>query len=123
MSGRNSSGGLASLRIALAGLRHLLVSERSSRIHLVAMLVVIVAGLAMDLSLEEWRWIALAVSIVWLSEAFNTAIERLGDAVTDQPDPQIGVAKDLAAAAVMFAVVAAAIICVSVFGPHLNGSS
>jgi diacylglycerol kinase (ATP) len=122
MSGENPSGAFASLRIAVSGLRHLLVSERSSRIHLLAMLVVIVTGLATDLSWEDWRWIALAVSIVWLSEAFNTAIERLGDAVTDQPHPQIGVAKDLAATAGMFAVIAAAIISVSVFVPHWVGS-
>ena len=122
MSSRGPSGGLASLRIALAGLRHLLVSERSSRIHLVATLAVIAAGLAVDLALAEWRWIVLAISIVWLSEAFNTAVERLGDALTDQPHPEIGIAKDLAAAAVMFAVVAAAIICISVLAPHLDWS-
>jgi diacylglycerol kinase len=64
----------------------------------------------------------LAVALVWLSEAFNTAIERLGDAVTDEPHPQIGLAKDVAAAAVMFAVIGAAAIGISVFGPHLIGS-
>jgi diacylglycerol kinase (ATP) len=122
MSSKGTSGGLASLRIALAGLRHLLVSERSSRIHLVATLAVIAAGLAVDLALAEWRWIVLAISIVWLSEAFNTAVERLGDALTDQPHPEIGIAKDLAAAAVMFAVIAAAIICISVLAPHLDWS-
>ena len=122
MSSKGTSGGLASLRIALAGLRHLLVSERSSRIHLVATLAVIAAGLAVDLALSEWRWIVLAISIVWLSEAFNTAVERLGDAMTDQPHPEIGIAKDLAAAAVMFAVIAAAIICISVLAPHLDWS-
>jgi len=122
MSSKGTSGGLASLRIALAGLRHLLVSERSSRIHLVATLAVIAAGLAVDLALAEWRWIVLAISIVWLSEAFNTAVERLGDAMTDQPHPEIGIAKDLAAAAVMFAVIAAAIICISVLAPHLDWS-
>lgn len=122
MSSKGTSGGLASLRIALAGLRHLLVSERSSRIHLVATLAVIAAGRAVDLALAEWRWIVLAISIVWLSEAFNTAVERLGDAMTDQPHPEIGIAKDLAAAAVMFAVIAAAIICISVLAPHLDWS-
>ena len=112
----------SSFRFALAGFRYLLASEHNSRIHLATTALVIVGGLAVHLALDEWRWIILAISMVWLSEAFNTAIERLGDAVTGDPHPQIGVAKDVAAAAVMFAVIGAAAIGVSVFGPHLIGS-
>jgi len=112
----------SSFRFALAGLRYLLVSEPNSRIHLAITILVVAAGLFFRLALNEWRWIILAVALVWLSEAFNTAIERLGDAVTDEPHPQIGLAKDVAAAAVMFAVIGAAAIGISVFGPHLIGS-
>ncbi len=63
----------------------------------------------------------LAIALVWVSEAFNTALERLGDAVSLEDNPRIGHAKDVAAMAVMLAAVAAALIGLSVFGPYLVG--
>jgi diacylglycerol kinase (ATP) len=58
--------------------------------------------------------------MVWVAEAFNSALERLGDAINHQPDPNVGLAKDIAAAAVLFSLVGASLICVLVFWPHLQ---
>ena len=110
---------LRSLRIALSGLGHLIRSERSSLWHLAASVGAIIVGWALQLSMEEWRWILMAAALVWAGEAFNTAFERLGDAVTLDQNPDVGRAKDVAAAGVLICAVTAALIALSIFGPHL----
>ena len=82
-------------------------------------MVVLATSISLGLSAEEWRWVILAITIVWLAEAFNTAIERLADAVTIEPNENIGYAKDVAAGAVLSAAIAAAVIGLTVFVPRL----
>lgn len=100
---------------ALNGLKHLLLTERHAKFHLLATILVIIAGLAANLSTNEWLWILLSVTLVWMAELFNTAVERLGDRVTGEPDPLIGQAKDLAAAAVLMAAGFAIVVGLVVF--------
>lgn len=110
---------LASFRFALAGLRQLLFAEHNARIHAVASIVVVGAGLWLQLDRFEWCWVVLSISLVWFAEATNTAIERLGDAITEKESPQIGVVKDVAAAAVLIVAFAVAMIGLLIFVPHL----
>jgi diacylglycerol kinase (ATP) len=120
VSGKFSLGDrLRSFRFALAGLRYFLASEHNTRIHLALTLAAVALGALARISLNEWRWLLLAVALVWVTEAFNTSIERLGDAVSLEHDPRIGHAKDVAATAVLLAAVASALIGLSIFGPHL----
>jgi diacylglycerol kinase len=56
---------------------------------------------------------------VWVAEGFNTAIERLADAISIERNDHIRFAKDVAAGAVLVALVAAALIVLTVFGPRL----
>jgi diacylglycerol kinase len=88
-------------------------------LHAVAAIFAVTLGVGFRLSVDEWRWIVLAIGWVWMAEAFNTAIERLADAVTLERDPQIGLVKDLAAAGVLLSAIGAAMIGLLVFGPHL----
>ena len=110
---------LNSFRFALRGLHYLLRSEHNFRIHLALTIAAVVVGLVLHLSLDQWRWVLLAAALIWAGEAFNTAFERLGDAITLEHHPEIGRAKDVAAAAVLICALAAALIGVSVFGPPL----
>lgn len=110
---------LRSFRFALLGLRYLLASEHNARLHLLATVAVVALAVLLGVSLNEWRWLFLAVALVWIAEAFNTSLERLGDAVTSENDPNVGHAKDVAATAVMLASLVSALIGLTVFGPHL----
>jgi len=107
------------LRIALGGLSHLLRTERSAKWHLLATVCAGIAGLLLRLSIDQWRWIVLAAALIWAGEAFNTAFERLGDAITLDHHPEIGRAKDVAAAGVMICIVAGSVIVLSVFLPAI----
>lgn len=86
---------------AAAGIVRLVREERNAQIHLLATLVVALAGAWMRLSAGEWCLVILSVVLVWAAEAVNSAIERVCDVVSPEQHPLIGAAKDLAAAAVL----------------------
>ena len=61
----------------------------------------------------------LAIALVWITEALNTAIEQLGDAITTEREPRIGFAKDIAAGAVLVSAITAAAIGALTLAPYL----
>ena len=77
-------------------------------------------GLILRIGPAEWLWVFLAIAIVWYSEAVNTAIERLADAVTLEQDPRVKVAKDCAAAGVLIAALLALLIGLIIFVPRIG---
>ena len=82
-------------------------------------MVVVAAAIYFRLPADEWRWIILAIALVWLAETLNTAIERLADAITIEPNETIGYAKDVAAGAVLAAAIVAIVIGSTIFLPRL----
>ncbi len=112
---RERGGLLGGFLPALKGLTHLVRSERHSKFHLLATFGVVIGGLVVNVSRNDWLWLTLAIALVWITEALNTAIERLADRVTGDYDPLIGQAKDLAAGAVLVAAVFAAVTAIAVF--------
>ena len=112
-------GRFKSFVYACRGLRWLVQEEHNARLHLAASGAVIVVGFALNISLEDWRWLVLAMTLVWVTEALNTAIEDLCDHVCADFEPSIGRVKDLAAGAVLVASIAAAMIGALTLGPPL----
>jgi diacylglycerol kinase (ATP) len=80
---------------------------------------VIACGWCLDISREDWRWIAVALAAVWSAEAFNTAIERTCDVLSPQYSAHVRVAKDAAAGAVLLVSIGAAIAGLLTFWPYL----
>jgi len=104
---------------AFRGFSKLLVTEHNARIHAVVTLGVVVVGVSLGVSLDDWCWLMLAMGLVWMAEALNTSLESLADAITLECHPAIGDAKDVAATAVLIASVLAAGIGICRFTPHL----
>ncbi len=111
---------LASFRFAGRGVAHLM-TEPNAKIHVLATLAVVALGAALRVTRWEWALLVVAITIVWVAEALNTAVERLADAVHGEPHPLIGTAKDLGAGAVLVAALGATVIACLVFGPRLAG--
>ena len=109
---------VAATRYALRGLRFFF-EERNAWILLAGTVLAVAAGFGF--SIERWEWCALvaAMAILWMAEVMNSALERLTDLVSPGHHPLAGKAKDLAAAAVMLALVAAVSTGLIVFGPRL----
>ena len=103
---------------AAKGIR-LMLADRNAWLHGLGTGVVIGAGWWLNVSWESWRWLALAIAVMWITETLNTAIERLCDLAQPSFHPLAKVVKDLAAGAVLFALLFAIFIGGSVLGPPL----
>lgn len=97
----------------------LLFLEHNTWIHLVATLCVVIVGWWVSLSVIEWAIAVILVGGVWITEALNTAIERLCDHVTPEIHPAIGRIKDIAAAAVLLSAITAVIAGLCIFVPAI----
>lgn len=105
---------------ALKGVVTLVRTQPHAKFHLLATVAVIGMGWWFRVSRPEWALLVLAIGLVWVAEAVNTAIEFLGDAVTREQNPLIGHAKDIAAGGVLLAAITAAAIGLLVFSPYIR---
>jgi diacylglycerol kinase (ATP) len=95
---------------AFAGIKTLLKSEHNTWIHLAATIVAVVAGFIFHISLNSWFMLVVAISLVWITEALNTAVEFIVDMASPDFHPLAMKAKDVAAAAVLIASITAIMI-------------
>lgn len=110
---------LTSFSYAFAGIAHLIRHEHNAWVHLAATLVSVSAGFYFEIDRVDWALVILAISLVWLGEGLNTAVELLANAITTEQHPLIGHAKDVAAGAVLISALGAAVIGLLVFLPKL----
>ena len=110
---------IESFRCAFRGLGTLLASQPNARIHAAATVAVCALGLALGIGASDWLWLVVAIALVWVAEALNTALEYLADAGVPGRHPLVGKAKDVAAAGVLIAAIAAVVIGAIVFAPAL----
>lgn len=96
-----------------------LFSEFHFRIHITALVTVIIAGFYFHISSANWVSILLVSGLVLSLEAINSAIENLADAVHPDRHPLIGKCKDIAAGAVLIASIFAVAIAAIIFTPHI----
>ncbi|OGJ58158.1 hypothetical protein A2881_00085 [Candidatus Peribacteria bacterium RIFCSPHIGHO2_01_FULL_55_13] len=118
---------LKSLGFALEGLLHAIKRERNLQLFTVGYVAVLL--IAAMLPLELWEWIAILVSggAFMAVELFNTALERLTDAVDALPKEagntklhlSMKAAKDVSAAAALMGLATAVITMVLILGPKL----
>src|SRR5437868_10767855 len=113
------SGRIRSFRDAIAGVLRMIQCQHNAWIHAAATLVVLAAAFVLRISAADWRWIILAISIVWTAEALNTAFEFLADAASPDFHPLVRDAKDVAAGAVLITAIASVVIAVVIFWPHV----
>lgn len=112
---------LRSFSFALAGLRHLVRTQRNFRIEIAIAAIALLGGLVARL--ERWEWVALAltIAVVLVLEAVNTAIESAVTLASPRVDPRARAAKDVSASAVLIASAAAIAVGALLFGPRILG--
>lgn len=101
------------------GIVAMVATQHNAWIHAVATTAVVTLGALVGVSRYDWALLLLAISIVWVAEAMNTAIEALADALVPQQHVLIERAKDVAAGGVLIAAVVAAIVGFLILGPPL----
>jgi diacylglycerol kinase (ATP) len=110
---------LRSFVFACAGMKYFFFREHNAWIHCVAAVVVLVVSAFMKLSTMEWIAIVFAIAIVWLTEMVNTAIEKLLDHLSPAIHPAVKIVKDVSAAAVLTAAIAAVTVGLLIFIPKI----
>ena len=113
------SGRIRSIGHAINGIKIVLSTQHNAWIHAVATLVVIFAGFYFAVSNSEWIWLIVAIVMVWVAEALNTAFELLCDVASPEFHPIVKQSKDVAAGAVLVSAIGSVIIGLIVFFPYL----
>jgi len=108
---------IKSFDYAIKGIKVLITTQHNAWIHLLATLIVIIAGIILKIPKGDWFMLTVAISLVWITEALNTAIEFMIDMVQPGHHHLAEKAKDVAAAAVLISAIAAIIIGIIVFLP------
>ena len=104
---------------AMAGLRQFIRREHNARIHVVATIAVIIAGVVLRVNGTEAAILAVVTGLVWVAEIVNTCVERLADLITKERHPVIKIIKDLAAGAVLTAAITAVVVAFFIFIPKI----
>lgn len=109
---------IRSFGYAFKGIAILIKTQPNAQIHAVATVLVVGSGFLLEVSRNDWLALILAIGMVWVAEAVNTAIEFLTDLASPDHHPLAGKAKDVAAGAVLIAAITAIVIAVIVFVPY-----
>jgi len=105
---------------AFRGVWQEVCEDRSFRVHFSMAAAVIVCAALFRVSLIEWCILLACIAIVLTAELFNSALELMAKAITDEHDPRVGAALDIGSAAVLTAVIGASIIGAIIFLRHLG---
>ena len=123
MTHRRAQTLLESFNFAFEGIIHVLRTQRNMRIHFLAAVVVLGAGLAIGISKLELIALLLAIAFVFITEMINSALEQAIDVATTSFDPLAKLAKDVAAGAVLIATINAIAIGYLVFSGEVADRS
>lgn len=104
---------------ALNGIALAAESERSFRIHTLAMVVVTVLGWYLELAMLEWGLLFLTYAVMMGLELLNSAMESLADFMHPDEHPAVKRVKDMAAGAVQVAAIFSIAIAIVLFGPKI----
>jgi diacylglycerol kinase (ATP) len=110
---------IRSFGYAFRGWWHVLRTQQNAWIHAFISTAVIIVSLWLRLPPRDLAVLLVTIAIVWAAEFFNTAIEAVVDLASPVRHPLAEVGKDVGAAAVLIAALAAAGVGVLILGPPL----
>ncbi len=105
---------------ARKGMRLSIKSERNIRVHLFTAVLVLITAYCLNFSIVKFCILLLTIAGVISAEMFNSAIEFSLDAIFhNRYCRMVGMAKDIAAGAVMLVTISAVMIGVLLFAPPI----
>ncbi|MFK7922521.1 MAG: diacylglycerol kinase family protein [Bacteroidia bacterium] len=110
---------IRSFGYAFKGIATFFSTQAHAKVHLLAIVLISALGWALSLDANEWVQIILCMALVIVTEAINTALEFLVDLVSPEYHPLAGKVKDVAAGAVLLAVIFSAIVWGIIFIPKI----
>ncbi len=113
------SSRIASFRYAFHGWHYALRTQQNIWIHTAVATAVLVLGLWLRLPTRDWAVLVLTTAIVFTAEFLNTSIEAVVDLASPEIHPLAKIGKDVGAAAVLVAALAAILVGLLILGPPL----
>jgi diacylglycerol kinase len=104
---------------AFRGWGYVIRTQRNAWLHAIITTIVVVLALWLRISTQEWAILMLTIALVWSAELFNTAIEAVVDLASPLNHPLAKTGKDVGAAAVLIAAIAAVLVGLFILGPPL----
>ena len=98
-----------SFHYAIKGIREATATQWNFRFHLMAVFIVVTAGLWLHLNAVEWAIILVCFGMVMATELLNTAVEYITDKISPEWNEMAGKIKDLSAGAVLVSAIFAAL--------------
>lgn len=104
---------------AFRGISILFKTQPNFWIHTIAAIVITILGFWLHISAGEWATLVLAMAIVIITEALNTAFEIDINLTSPEYHPYARDTKDVAAGAVLLSVIGAIIVGLIIFLPKV----
>ena len=104
---------------AFRGWWYVIRTQRNAWIHAVITTLVVLVAFWLHLPLRDWAVLFLTIAMVWTAEFINTALEAVVDLASPQKHQLAKVGKDVGAAAVLIAALAAILVGFFILGPPL----
>lgn len=114
-----SASRLNSFVYALAGWMYMLRRQKNTRIQAVASIGVMALAVWLGIDALGLAVLILTITIVWMAEFVNAAVEAAINLSTSDPHPMARVGKDVASAAVLLGAVASVLVGILILGPPL----
>jgi len=113
------TGFWASMRFAVNGIAYLFVYHRNMRIIFLCGIMAALAGIYLQLRGIELAALCISVTLVFIAEIFNTAVEIMLDMTTRKYHTLVKLVKDISAAVVLVASLNSVAVGVIIFLPRL----
>lgn len=110
---------ISSFKYALCGIKQAFKTERNLKVHVLAVIVVVMGGLLLHIDKSDWIDIVIFFALVIGSELINTAIEEMVNLLSPEIRVHAKNAKDIAAGAVLVFSIFAVIGACFIFGPKI----
>ena len=108
-----------SFKYAIRGIITGFKEERNMKIHILAVVIVVILGIVLKISKTEWIICLILFGAVISAELFNTAIETVVDIAMPEINEKARIAKDVSAGAVLIQAIISAIIGIIIFAPKI----
>lgn len=108
-----------SIKYALKGFFLLLRTEEAILVHLFLTFFLCIFGFYFEISKMEWGIQLLALIVLFVTEAVNTAIEKICDFIHPDFHKKIGEIKDISAGAVTFAMLGVFLVFCIIYMPKI----
>lgn len=110
---------IRSFSYAFSGIKYTFKTQTNFKVHTCSFLLAALAAWYFDISRQEWLWVIVVSGLVFITELINTALEAVVDLISPGYHEKAKIAKDVAAAAVLMAAIAALVTGLIIFTPKI----